>query len=300
LLLGVFHAAAEPPRSTNAIGMVFITVPAGQFVMGSPREYAEAMAKKVTYNWYRESAPSETPPRRVTISRAFALGQTEVTLAQFRKFVDATGYKTDAERDGKGASGQRDGRWVEQSPAFSWAEMGYTRADDEPVVNVSWNDAVAFCGWLTQTDGVTYRLPTEAEWEYACRAGTTTPAFWGEDDRRRKEYAWSAENSGDRPHPVARLQANPWGLHDMLGNVYEYCADGWSTNVAVSLGKPAANEFMDPLVPSGGAGSEIVVRSTSWGTNPLHCRSAFRGSAGKTHRNLRDGFRVVRERAIAR
>jgi formylglycine-generating enzyme required for sulfatase activity len=280
--------------------MIFVTVPAGEFLMGSPQDYAAAMAKKVTYTWYRDSAPSEAPPRRVKISRAFELGRTEVTLAQFRKFVDATGYKTDAERDGKGASGQRDGKWVEQSPGFSWREMGYARAEDEPVVNVSWNDAVAFCAWLTRAEGMTYRLPTEAEWEYACRAGTTTPAFWGDGDQRRKEFAWSGDNSSGHPHPVARLAPNPWGLHDMLGNVYEYCADGWSTNVDAALGKPGATAFVDPLVPSSGVASEIVVRSTSWGTNPLHCRSAFRGSAGKTHRNLRDGFRVVREAGATR
>jgi len=262
--------------------------------MGSPPDYAAAMAKKVTYDWYRDSAPSEAPPRRVKISRPFELGKTEVTLAQFRRFVDATGYQTDAERDGKGASGKRDDKWVEQTPQFNWREMGYARADDEPVVNVSWNDAVAFCEWLTKTEGAKHRLPTEAEWEYACRAGTTAPAFWGDDDKR-KEFAWSGDNSGGHPHRVAQLAPNPWGLHDILGNVYEYCADGWSTNIAATLGRQGADKFTDPLVPSDGSGAEIVVRSTSWGTNPLHCRSAFRGSAGKTHRNLRDGFRVVRE-----
>ncbi|MBI3416774.1 MAG: formylglycine-generating enzyme family protein [Verrucomicrobia bacterium] len=263
--------------------------------MGSPKDYAEAMAKKVVYDWYRDSAPSEWPQRRVKISRPFELGKYETTLAQFRRFVEVTGYRTDAERDGKGAAGKRDGKWVEQAPEFNWREMGYSRGDDEPVVNVSWNDAVVFCEWLRKSTGTKHRLPTEAEWEYTCRAGSTHTFFWGDDEVRRKEFAWSGDNSGGHPHPVGQLQPNAWGLHDMLGNAYEYCADGWSTNIAAVLGKPGALRFTDPLVKVGNGNAEIVVRSTSWGTNALHCRNAFRGSAPKDHRNHRDGFRVVRE-----
>jgi formylglycine-generating enzyme required for sulfatase activity len=286
--------AAEAAGLTNSLGMALVKISAGDFVMGSPKEYAEATARKVTSNWYRDSAPSEWPQRRVRISRPFYMGAHEVTLGQFRAFVQATSYRTDAERDGKGAAGKRAGKWVESEAEFNWRNMGYDRNDEEPVVNVSWNDARAFCDWLSKKEKTTYRLPTEAEWEYACRAGTTTAFFWGDDETLRSQFAWTSANSGGGPRKIGELKPNPWGLYDMLGNAYEYCADGWSTNVAAALRAPSGNVFVDPFVPSGNAGNLIVVRSTSWGTNPLHCRSAFRGSAPKDHRNQRDGFRVVR------
>ena len=104
---------------------------------------------------------------------------------------------------------------------------------------------------------------------------------------RGKEFAWNSDNSNNHPRRVGWLQPNAWGLYDMLGNVYEYCRDGWTSNL------PRSDLLIDPLIPA--TGDLIVVRGTSWGTNPMHCRSAFRGSAAKDHRNQRDGFRVVRE-----
>ena len=285
--------AGELPAMTNSLGAVFHQVPAGEFLMGSPKDYADAMTAKVTHDWYRNSPPSETPQRRVKIPRPLWIAIHEVTLGEFRQFVTASGYVTDAERDGKGAAGKRDGKWVEAAPGFSWKNLGYERADNEPVNNVSWNDAVAFGAWLSKKEGVTYRLPTEAEWEYACRAGTTTPFFWGDDEAKRLDYVWSSGNAGGKPHPVGQLKPNAWGLHDMNGNVYEYTADGWSTNVIAAVGaKDATTLLTDPRVP---ANVEwVVLRSGSWGTAPIHCRSAFRGGAEKTHRNHRDGFRVVK------
>jgi formylglycine-generating enzyme required for sulfatase activity len=291
-------AAAPPPNQaspafTNSLGMVFRWLDAGQFLMGTTRAEAEVLTRQVTAEWYRQSAPSEWPQRLVRISKSFHCGIHEVTVGQFRAFVEASGYRTDAERDGRGGAGKGPEQWVEQSPEFNWRNMGWERAENEPVLNVTWNDANAFCEWLSQKEGARYRLPTEAEWEYACRAGNSDPFFWGTDAARRKEFAWSSDNSDGRPHPVGQLRPNAWGLYDMLGNAYEYCADGWSTNIAVALGRPGVTEFTNPRVSA--AGDDIVVRGTSWGTHPQHCRSAFRGSAGKTHRNQRDGFRVVRE-----
>jgi formylglycine-generating enzyme required for sulfatase activity len=208
--------------------------------------------------------------------------------------VDATNYRTDAERDGRGGAGRREDQWVDSALEFNWREMGYARHDREPVLNVSWNDAVSFCEWLSRREGVRYRLPTEAEWEYACRAGSADAFSWGPDPARRTEFAWSADNADGHPHEVGKLRPNLWGLYDMLGNAYEYCADSWSPNIATALGQPGATDLVDPVVRRGAA-DDIVVRGTSWGTNPIHCRSAFRGSASRTHRNQRDGFRVVRE-----
>jgi formylglycine-generating enzyme required for sulfatase activity len=285
---------AQLPSMTNSLGQVLLRLPAGVFLMGSPKDYAGAMAAQVSHDWYRNSPPSEAPQRRVRISQPFWIGAHEVTVGEFRRFVQAARYETDAERDGRGGGGRRDGKWIEQASEFFWDNAGYPRAENEPVNNVSWNDAVAFCAWLSRHERATYRLPSEAEWEYACRAGTTNACFWGEDDARRDEFVWSAANAGGKPHPVGQLKPNPWGLFDINGNVYEYTADGWATNLVIAFGSPAAGGvFVDPRVRADG--DAVTLRSASWGTAPMHCRSAFRGSASKTHRNHRDGFRIARE-----
>jgi formylglycine-generating enzyme required for sulfatase activity len=222
----------------------------------------------------------------VTITRPFWIGVHEVTLGQFRAFVADTGYQTEAERDGRGAAGRAGGKW-ETRPEYSWRHVGYERPDDEPVVNVTWDDAAAFCEWLSKKEGQRYRLPTETEWEYAARAGTETPFYWGEDEGRMDRYVWHAGNSRGGPHAVGRREPNAFGLHDACGNVYEYCLDRYAPRPY------AAGPAVDPFVPP--AGDLRVVRGGSWGTLGIHCRSAFRGSVTLGHRNQRDGFRVVRE-----
>src|SRR5262245_37551769 len=269
--------AGEKPelkKHTNSLGMKFVLIPAGDFLMGSPPEEINALVKEYReakfHDWYQTSPPSEGNQRKVTISRAFYLGIHEVTLKDFRAFVDATGYKTTAEKSGRGGSGQRAGKWIE-APEFNWRNMGYDSTDDEPVVNVSWRDAVAFCAWLSKLEKRRYRLPTEAEWEYACRAGTKTRSFWGDDAKVRREYAWTAENAEGRPHRVGTLKPNAWGLYDMLGNAYEYCADYYSA------GPFRAEPVTDPAGPK--RGEARVVRGVSWGTDARHARCAFRGDA---------------------
>lgn len=308
ILSTIFLTPAQSPRTeappvfTNSIGQKFALIPAGEFMMGSTEEESrlmlEQMKKKGVHEWYQASPPSENPRHAVRISRAFYLGAHEVTLGAFRAFIEASGYRTDAEKDGKGADGKFDGKWTTR-PEFNWKSMGYERSDGMPVVNVTWNDAVAFCEWLTRKEGRIYRLPTEAEWEFACRAGTTTRYYWGEDESRRDEYVWHGRNSGGGPHPVGQLKPNAFGLFDMCGNAYEYCSDWFGTNyyatvaARVNSRKNGVGGAIDPKGPE--SGTEKVVRSGSWGTDPMHCRSAFRGGAGLTHRNMRDGFRVVCE-----
>jgi len=276
------------PVLRNSIGMTLYRVHPGEFLMGSSQEEADRQAemmrqKKIT-SWYTDSPISEAPQRRTRITRAFYLSAYETTLGDFRRFVAETGYQTEAERDGKGADGKKGGKWT-TSPEFNWRDMGYERPEDLPVVNVTWADAVAFCGWLSMKEGRRYRLPTEAEWEYACRAGSTGRYSWGDDDSKQNEYAWTGANSGGGPHPVGRLKPNAWGLYDMLGNAYEYCSDFF-------VAKPYdPAQSVDPRGPA--EGKEYVVRSGSWGTNPLHPRCAFRGGGGPGHRNMRDGFRVA-------
>jgi formylglycine-generating enzyme required for sulfatase activity len=283
------RAENERGIHTNSIGMKFALIPAGSFVMGSTQEQSELMLtrmkEKGAHEWYRQSPPSEMPQHPVKITKPFYIGIYETTLGDFKKFVELTGYRTDAEKDGVGADGKVNGKWTTK-PEFNWKNMGYDRTEDMPVVNVTWNDAFAFCEWLSKKEARQYRLPTEAEWEYACRAGTITPFHWGSDESARNKYVWHGGNSGGGPHPVGQLKPNAFGLFDMNGNAYEYCLDWHTTN------SYDTTIIDDPKGPASGA--ERVVRSGSWGTDPMHCRSAFRGgSGGQTHRNMRDGFRVV-------
>lgn len=276
---------------TNSVGMEMVCIPAGEFRMGSsPAEIDSTLAsmqKAKVGDWYLASPPSEGPQHRVKITRPFFMGIHEVTVGEFRKFVEGASYRTDAERDGRGGFGHRDGQW-QQRPEFSWKDIGSRQDDNQAVVNVSWQDAAAFCRWLSDREGKKYRLPTEAEWEYACRAGQLTRFPWGDDASQLSQYAWHGANSGGVPHRVGQLKPNPFGLYDMLGNVYEYCLDLYS---------PEA--YQDATVedpPGPNKGKEHVVRGGSWGTNPMHCRPAFRGGdSGPGHRNQRDGFRVVRQ-----
>ena len=148
--------------TTNSIGMKLVLIPAGEFLMGSPDGDKRAPA-------------NEKPQHSVRITRPFYLGATEVTRGQFRRFVDDTGYRTEAEQDGKGAAGwnKEANRWESNNPKFTWLNPGnFGQTDEHPVVDVSWKDAVAFADWLGRKERQTYRLPTEAEWEYACRAGS--------------------------------------------------------------------------------------------------------------------------------
>jgi formylglycine-generating enzyme required for sulfatase activity len=268
--------------------MKLVLIPSGEFLMGSSQEEADRIAevmkqRKIT-SWYPNSPLSEAPPRRTRITKPYYLSAYETTLGNFRAFVVESGYVTDAERDGKGADGKVNGKWTTK-PEFNWKNMGTERGDDQPVVNVTWRDAAAFCTWLSTKEGRRYRLPTEAEWEHACRAGASTRFYWGDDESKRNDYVWSGANSGGGPHPVGQLKPNAWGLYDMLGNAYEYCQDWF----VVKPYDPA--QSVDPQGPE--EGTERVLRSGSWGTDPMHPRCAFRGGGGPTHRNMRDGFRVA-------
>jgi formylglycine-generating enzyme required for sulfatase activity len=154
-----------------------------------------------------------------------------------------------------------------------------------PVESVSWNDAQAFCQKLSQITGKTYRLPTEAEWEYACRAGTTTRYYFGDNDHQLGDYAWGRENSNDTTHPVGQKKPNGWGLYDMSGNVWEWCEDDWHDSYAGAPDDGSAWLDNDNAYP--------IVRGGSWYNSPSYCRSAFRSyySRGGLHNSY--GFRVV-------
>jgi len=201
----------------------------------------------------RECSRSEQPAHRVTISRGFWMGQTEVTVGAYKRFASAAG------------------RSMPSAPSFNanWS------APSQPVVNVSWDDATAYCRWAGG------RLPTEAEWEYAARAGTTS-ARYGD----LNAIAWCAMNSGDRPHPVGQKAPNAFGLYDMLGNVGEWCQD-W-LDASYYQHSPA----VDPTGPS--SGQHRAVRGASWWSFPRFVRVSFRYWFGAT-RDDTAGFRCVRE-----
>jgi formylglycine-generating enzyme required for sulfatase activity len=172
------------------------------------------------------------PAHRVRLTKPFYLGATEVTVGQFRQFAAATGYKTEAEQGLDGGEPIASGR-----PICTWRKpmvwINLQQTDDEPVLHLCYNDCVEFCKWLSAKEGVEYGLPTEAEWEYACRAGTTTPWSFGDFadvPRVAHDYAfWSEGPQGkhDRPRSVAQGKPNAFGLYDMHGNVWEYVADWW-------------------------------------------------------------------------
>src|SRR5262249_52646803 len=151
----------------NSLGMKLVLIPASKFLMGSPKDEPDRL--------------DDEQQHEVEITQPFYLGKHEVTVGQFKVFVKDANYRTEAETDGKGGRAF-DGKEFVQKPEFTWKNLHFAQADDHPVVVVSWNDAVAFCVWLSKKEGKTYRLPTEAEWEYACRAGTQSRFHTGDRD----------------------------------------------------------------------------------------------------------------------
>src|SRR5262249_48195029 len=184
----------------NKIGMTMVRIRAGDFKMGSTKVEQNAVLKSVNEKFkkgVRDWLDAEGPQHDVRISRSFYIGAYPVTVGEFGLFVDDAHYKTDAERDGKGDWGYNAERKRHEGPKpqYSWRVTGWNQTKQHPVVNVRWNDAVAFCQWLSKKEGKTYRLPTEAEWEYACRTGTTKRFSFGDADADLKEYANVADRS---------------------------------------------------------------------------------------------------------
>jgi formylglycine-generating enzyme required for sulfatase activity len=199
---------------------------------------------------------NEKPIHTVKISKGFYIGIYEVTQEQYQKVMGTN--------------------------------PSYFKGSNLPVESVSWADAVEFCKKLSQTEGKTYRLPTEAEWEYACRAGTTTQFSFGDDKSQLGDYAWYDKNSGGKPHPVGTKKPNAWGLYDMHGNAWEWCLD-WYAKDWYSKG-PEEN----PLNESYGDKWGRVVRGGFWFVNSGLCRVSHRDGYGPSSRGGDGvGFRVV-------
>jgi len=249
------HAEADAPKTnpgsepnvpgvmeaTNSIGMKLRLIPAGEFSMGSPES---------------DRDDGETQ-HRVTITKPFYLGETEVTQEQYEKVMgtNPSGFKV----------------------------------PQNPVEQVSWTDAVEFCRKLSlmsaeKAAGHVYRLPTEAEWEYGCRAGTTTAYGFGDDGSRLGDYGWFINNSGSDSHPVGEKKPNAWGLYDMHGNVAEWCQDWYGNYSSGSATDPTGAPF----------GSHRVFRGGCWFNPAGYCLSAVRFKEAPESRDNGLGFRVLR------
>jgi formylglycine-generating enzyme required for sulfatase activity len=258
---------------TNPLGMKLATIPPGKFLMGSLDDEEGRNA-------------DEGPQHEVAITQPFCMGVHDVTVGQFAAFVKATGYKTEAETSGQGSYVFANDKWS-NDPQADWRRPGFQQSDDNPVVCVSWNDAKAFCDWLSDKEGKKYALPTEAQWEYSCRAGSSTKAYFGEDDNAASQYVWSNHDSASKSHPVGRKKPNAWGLCDMNGNVWQWTADWYAADYYQKSSKT------DPTGPR--TGRTRALRGAGWGNGVPDCRSACRLLDGHrpSHRAADVGFRVV-------
>jgi formylglycine-generating enzyme required for sulfatase activity len=299
--------AVEPPKQIqNTLGMTLVRIELGSFTMGSTRSQID-MVLQQSPNTKRELLDDEQPDHRVTITRPFYLGAHEVTVGQFRRFVEATGYKTEAEASGQGAYGLV-GTELKKDPKITWRDPGFKQGEDHPVVSVSHNDAVAFCAWLNDQEkgsGWTYRLPTEVEWEYACRAGTGG-LYGGSDDPEtlarianvadasaKKKYPdWTCIQGDDGyvyTAPVGSFAPNAWHLYDMIGNVSEWCDDWYDAAFYQSSPMEDPHNTKQAAVR--------VIRGGSWFNVPRFARSARWGWLAPEDRSFSLGFRVARGRS---
>jgi formylglycine-generating enzyme required for sulfatase activity len=272
-------------RIRNDLGTEMVLIPPGVFHMGTDREEAQRLARRLASVVDAVLVRAETPLHEVRISRAFYVSCCEITVGEYRRFVEAEDYTTSCERGERGWMVQG-GEWRFLAGA-SWKNLGQQPVEDSlPVVNLAWEDAVAYCRWLSLREGKAYRLPTEAEWEYACRAGSQTMWFFGEDGSQLKRFAWCGANAEHLLQPVGGKEPNPWGLHDMLGNAREWCGDTFQA--LYYRDSPA----VDPTGPA--LGRVHVQRGGSIESHAGECRSATR-LAGRPVVPEFSGFRIVCE-----
>ncbi len=249
-----------------------VCIPSGTFLMGSPS--AE-----------KGRGDDEGPQHEVAVGEFF-LGKYEVTVSEFRAFVVDKRYQTDAEK-GAGALVSINGEWGWIRNA-NWKNPGFSQSDEHPVTCVSWNDASAYCEWLSEKTGENYRLPTEAEWEYACRAGSTTRFWWGDSDASTYSRANSNADDGyETTSPVGVFGGNPFGLCDMSGNVLEWCVDWYKKDVY--------KESREDNPQGAQSGVKRVLRGGSWARGPADLRSATRAAFEPDTARSFVGFRVARD-----
>jgi formylglycine-generating enzyme required for sulfatase activity len=293
MLAACGHAGAQSvPLRDCAECPELVTLPAGRFVMGA------APDEEVLEQLAEEFRGRSEPRREIEVGR-FSIGRFEVTRGEFRAFVAVTGYQSSGCFVWEG----REHRLV---AARSWQSPGFAQDDRHPATCISWEDAEAYTRWLSKLTGRRYRLPSEAEWEYAARAGTTAHRYWGNtmreacrysngaDARTRSEVPeaadWAISECNDgHPYtaPVGRYSANAFGLHDMLGNVAEWTADCWSPDYRGAPASAAPRRDGDCYLRA--------VRGGAWDEAAAGLRAAYRVGSPVVVRVYARGFRVVRE-----
>ncbi|HVZ00429.1 MAG TPA: SUMF1/EgtB/PvdO family nonheme iron enzyme [Dongiaceae bacterium] len=290
------RAELTPPPSNLKPGTVFkdckdcpdmVVIPAGSFTMGSP-DSEEGHTQ------------DESPQHKETIPRAFAMSKFMVTYAQYKQFMNDTG------RDA-GAScwyyKDEEDKWLPKE-GRTFSDPGFSQRDDSPAVCLNYGDAQAYAAWLSKRTGQKYRLPSEAEWEYAARAGTRTARFWGDSPDQQCTYANGADQTYHKKYPkdpgylpscddgyaytspVGSFKPNAFGLYDMLGNSWEFTQD-------CMLGSYDGTDHKGE--PVGGACQKHVIRGASWGRQPKFLRSATRGGMSEEVRGVTNSIRLVRE-----
>jgi formylglycine-generating enzyme required for sulfatase activity len=235
----------------NSIGMKLVRIPAGTFKMGSPQN-----------EQYRSEFEDQYD---VTLTQDYFLGAFAVTQAQYTQVMG-------------------------ENPSYFQGDGMEGDSSHHPVEQVAWDDAVEFCQRLSKLPAEkascrVYRLPTEAEWEYACRAGSQTAYCFGGNLDSLDDYAWFDDNSDEHPHPVGEKQPNAWGLYDMHGNVWEWCSDWY--------GEYPKGAVCDPVGPSEGLRPRRVYRGGGWGNGAGECRSSNRVARYVVYRNRGVGFRLA-------
>jgi len=278
-------SAAHKPISRNGSALVltagdvpfeFVRIPAGEFRMGS-----------------ETGDNDEKPVHRVRISESFYMGKTEVTVRQFRAFVRATGYQTEAEKGRWAANyAQYGGAWYPIVPArdLSWRRPGFDTSDDNPAVCISFNDATALCRWLSKATGKCCRLPSEAEWEYACRAGDK-----GDRVENIGDVGWYRDNTTRGTKPIGQKKPNRWGLYDMHGNAWEWCLDVWHRNYesAPSDGRAWLTGDYLPRVAV-----RRLLRGGAWNRRDFELGGTYRYRGTEDFRSDGTGFRIVHSARI--
>ena len=266
-----------PPPPPNEPQMVRIEK--GSFIMGS-----------------NSGESDEKPPHRVTIDYDFEIGKYEVTVGEFKKFISDTNYKTQAEK-GDGCYVYANGDWGKKSDA-NWKNPYFQQSDNEPVVCISWNDAKAYTKWLSRKTGKNYRLPTEAEWEFVARAGTSSKWSFGDNKSDLKKYANIADSSTSfswkenwndgykNTAPIGSFRPNPWGVYDMHGNVWEWCEDWYLDSYNSTPKDGSANHSQNK--------NRKVLRGGSWYYDATNSRSANRYWYYPSYRDNFVGFRLQR------
>jgi formylglycine-generating enzyme required for sulfatase activity len=269
-----------PVTFRDPLGIDYRLIPPGSFPMGNAPEEVNALLRELEFNeadaFERFVAQSSVPLHWVRLTQPFYLASHEVTVAQFRKFVDETGYRTSLE--------------AVKSPPFTWKTLAAKQAGDQcPVIGVSWEDATAFCRWLGKRFRLDCALPTEAQWEYACRAGSAAKWSFGDDTTDLAKHALCEKAANAGPVPVGGMQANAFGLFDMHGNADEWCLDWHKVDF---YGRSPAD---DPacLESTTDPASGRVVRGGAWNLPAWWTRAASRSYDFPGLPVRRHGFRVA-------